>query len=450
MAPKSWLPVPDDSHFSLANIPFGIIIPPSSTTPRPAVAIGNHVLDLEVFSSHGGFNELPSAQDQLVSVFSQPTLNDFAALGRPFHRQVREYLQDVLSNHTSYPHILKDNFFLRGKALVSLQNVQTCLPMKIGAYTDFFAGKNHAYNCGVIFRGVENALQPNYLHLPVGYSSRASSVVPSGTFIRRPLGQILENPTIKKPILAPCRRLDIELELGVFLCKPNRMGEPIPIEDAEDYLFGAVLLNDWSARDIQTWEAVPLGPFNAKNFGSSVSTWVVLMDALEPFKTEGITNEVQLLPHLQEKQKRTIYDINLSVDLTSKCFQRRGSTNVEADKRLLHSRLGSNSDTGTNQWPKPRFLLFANARTPHRRRLPNGSWRHAWIRNHKRNRTRDVWQSSGGQQRRERSHQAGWRHREDVLGRWRHCDYSRLVWWGWRPQGRVWRLLWHHLLFSAM
>lgn len=318
MALKSWLPIPDDSHFSLANIPFGIIRPPSSVTPRPAIAIGNYVLDLEVFSSHGGFAQLPFAQAQVISVFSQPTLNDFAALGRPFHREVRRYLQNVLSDQTSYPHILKENSFLRETALLPLQSVQTCLPMRIGAYTDFFAGKNHAYNCGVIFRGVENALQPNYLHLPVGYSSRASSVVPSGTSIRRPLGQILEDPTIKKPVLAPCRRLDIELELGVFLCKPNKMGEPISIQDAEDHLFGVVLLNDWSARDIQTWEAVPLGPFNAKNFGSSVSTWVVLMDALEPFKVEGITNEVELLPHLQEKQKKNVYDINLKVNLTSK------------------------------------------------------------------------------------------------------------------------------------
>lgn len=317
MALKSWLPVPDESHFSLANIPFGIIIIPSSTTPRPAVAIGNHALDLAVFSSRNGFSKLPLVQAQNVSVFSQPTLNDFAALGRPFHREVRNYLQDVLSDDTSYPGILKENTSLQEAALVSLQDVQTCLPMKIGGYTDFFAGKNHAYHCGVIFRGVENALQPNYLHLPVGYSSRASSVVPSGTSIRRPLGQILENPAIKKPILAPCRRLDIELELGAFLCKPNKMGEPIRIEDAEDHLFGVVLLNDWSARDIQTWEAVPLGPFNAKNFGSSVSTWVVLIDALEPFKTQGITNEVQLLAHLQEKRKETVYDIKLEVDLTS-------------------------------------------------------------------------------------------------------------------------------------
>lgn len=319
MAMKSWLPIPRASHFSLANIPFGIITTPSSTTLHPAVAIGEHALDLAVFSSHDGFSALPSIQPHL-SVFFRPTLNAFAALGRPVHREVRKYIQSIFSDDTIHPHILKSNTELQKQALFPLKDVQTHLPLQIGDYTDFFAGKNHAFNVGTMFRGPANALQPNYTHLPVGYHGRASSVVVSGTPIRRPNGQILENPTAdpKVPIYSPCKRLDIELELGAFICKSNKMGEPIPIDQAEDSIFGVVLMNDWSARDIQTWEYVPLGPFNAKNFGTSISPWVVLSDALEPFRTSGIDNETKLLPYLQERRKNNVYDIKLEVDIIRK------------------------------------------------------------------------------------------------------------------------------------
>lgn len=194
------------------------------------------------------------------------------------------------------------------------------MPMHIGDYTDFYAGKNHAFNVGCLFRGPDNALQPNYTHLPVGYHGRASSVVVSGTPITRPNGQILENPaaTPKVPIFSACRRLDIELELGAFLCKGNQMGKNIPISEAADHIFGYVLLNDWSARDIQAWEYVPLGPFLAKNFGSTISPWVVLTDALEPFRCKGIANDTKLLPYLQEKEENNLYDVRLQVDITRK------------------------------------------------------------------------------------------------------------------------------------
>lgn len=194
------------------------------------------------------------------------------------------------------------------------------LPMHIGDYTDFYAGKNHAYNLGVMLRGPDNALQPNYTHLPVGYHGRASSIVISGTPITRPNGQVLENPTAtpKVPSYSPCRRLDIELELGAFLCRDNAMGSPVSISDAADSIFGLVILNDWSARDIQAWEYVPLGPFNAKNFGSTISPWVVLTDALEPFKTQALPNDTKLLPYLQEKEEKNVFDIRLKVDLTRK------------------------------------------------------------------------------------------------------------------------------------
>lgn len=314
---KSWLDIPKSSHFSLANIPFGIITSQGKTTPRPAVAIGDHCLDLADFANGHGFSEI----DVDTSVFSQPTLNAFAALGRPVHRSVREYLQKIFAEDTSYPQTLKDNQPLRESCLLRRDAVTMHMPMAIGDYTDFYAGKNHAYQVGVMLRGPANALQPNYTHLPVGYHSRASSVVISGTPITRPNGQILENPTAepKIPSFSACKRLDIELELGAFLCKDNKMGSPVPLSEAADSIFGLVLLNDWSARDIQAWEYVPLGPFNAKNFASTVSPWVVLTDALAPFKTQGISNDTKLLPYLQEKDSNNLYDIKLQVDLTRKC-----------------------------------------------------------------------------------------------------------------------------------
>ncbi|KAF2496353.1 fumarylacetoacetate hydrolase FahA [Lophium mytilinum] len=322
MSSHSWFDIPRGSHFSLANIPFGIISSTSSTTPHVAIAIGNHALDLAIFAANNGFSALSTIQPH-QAVFSQPTLNAFATLGRPIHAVVRKYIQSVFVKDTPYPEVLKTNSSLQKQAIFPLKEVQTHLPFKIGDYTDFYAGLNHAYNVGVLFRGPANALQPNYKHLPVGYHGRASSVVVSGTPIRRPNGQILENPAAeqKLPSLSPCRKLDIELELGAFVCRANRMGEPVPISKAQDSLFGVVLMNDWSARDVQAWEYVPLGPFNAKNFGTSISAWVVLADALEPFLVKGLENDTQILPYLQEKNAESVYDIKLQVDLKTSSGQ---------------------------------------------------------------------------------------------------------------------------------
>jgi fumarylacetoacetase len=316
---KSWLPMPKSSHFSLANLPFGIISTESNPEPRPAVAIGDHCLVLEEFAASGAFSSLKID----ISCFSQTTLNDFAALGRSVHRALRKFLQDVFSESTSDAKILKDNKDLQDRCLIERSQVQMHLPMRIGDYTDFYVGKNHAFNVGCLFRGPDNALQPNYTHLPVGYHGRASSVVISGTPIRRPNGQILENPaaTPKVPIFSPSRRLDIELELGAFLCKGNEMGKNIPISEAADHIFGYVLLNDWSARDVQAWEYVPLGPFLSKSFGTTISPWIVLADALEPFRCKGIANDTKLLPYLQESDEKSMYDIRLQVDLTRKHTQ---------------------------------------------------------------------------------------------------------------------------------
>ncbi|KAF2019015.1 Fumarylacetoacetase [Aaosphaeria arxii CBS 175.79] len=315
---RSWFAIPRGSHFSLANIPFGIISTAKSETPRVAVAIGDHALDLEAFAANNGFNALSTIQPH-QSVFSEPTLNAFAALGRPLHAVVRKYIQSVFAEDTPYPDVLKNNSALQKDVLLPLKDVKTHLPMRIGDYTDFFAGMTHAFNAGCLFRDPKNALQPNYKHLPVGYHGRASSVVVSGTPIRRPNGQILLDPKAetKVPIYSSCKKLDIELELGAFVCKSNKQGEPLPIGEAEDSLFGVVLMNDWSARDIQAWEYVPLGPFNAKNFGTTISPWVVLADALAPFKVKGLENDTEILPYLQQKDEKNVYDIQLKVDLKS-------------------------------------------------------------------------------------------------------------------------------------
>ncbi|KAI7567324.1 Fumarylacetoacetase [Hortaea werneckii] len=338
MAPlKSWLGIDSNSHFSIHNLPFGI----SSTAHNPdahvAVAIGDYALDLHSFSQHNGFASLSMIQPH-QSVFSHNTLNAFAALGRPMHRVVREYLQSVLLENGPFSDILQNNDELRKLVLIPLKDCQMHLPMAIGDYTDFYAGLHHAYNVGVLFRGPQNALQPNYKYLPVGYHGRASSVVVSGTPITRPNGQILLDPgaEIKHPSVSPSRKLDIELELGCFVCKPSALGQPVGIDRAPEHLFGMVLMNDWSARDIQAWEYVPLGPFNSKNFGTTISPWVVLMDALEPFATVGIENEVPQMPYLDERDRKSHFAIDLTVSLTTSSGKTSQLSKTSA-KNLLFS-----------------------------------------------------------------------------------------------------------------
>lgn len=318
----SWVPdVSPSSDFSLENLPLGIVTTPDDSSPHAAVAIGSNILDLKVLASHPStdiaelFPSLANHQD----VFAQPTLNAFAQLGRAVHREVRSRLRDILSADTSHPEALRDNAELRDKALLPLRSVKMHLPMAIGDYTDFYAGYHHAFAVGTMFRGPQNALQPNYTHLPVGYHGRASSIVVSGSPIHRPVGQILLDPVAepRRPTTSPSRKLDFELELGCFLTKSNEMGQRVSVEEAEEYIFGYVLLNDWSARDIQSWEYVPLGPFNSKNFGTTISPWVVLADALEPFRTEAIENTTELQAYLKESSKAAVFDMRLEVDLTT-------------------------------------------------------------------------------------------------------------------------------------
>jgi len=247
---KSWLPINDDSPFSLANIPFGIITSSEQGVKTPAVIVGEHVLVLKVLADGGAFSELRESQ-KFIDTFSQQTLNAFAALGREAHRAFRSHIQELLKEDTPYSKQLRDNNDLKSKAIFRSSDVVNHLPLSIGDYTDFYAGQNHAFNVGVLFRGAANALQPNYKHLPVGYHGRASSIQVSGTPVRRPNGQILPSPTSKEPIFSPCKKLDMEVELAAFVCKPNEQGSPVSIDDSEDHIFGYVLMNDWSARDIQ-------------------------------------------------------------------------------------------------------------------------------------------------------------------------------------------------------
>jgi len=347
----SWVSISEDSPFSLSNIPFGIISTSDNSTPRPAIAIGDRVLDLSKFAQGGGFQHLPEIQSH-QHVFSAPTLNAFAALGRATHRAVRRYLQAVLTASGPHAALLEHNAALQKDALLPLASVTPHLPLAIGDYTDFYAGLHHAFNVGVLFRGAQNALQPNYRHLPVGYHGRASSVVVSGTPIRRPNGQTLAAGGATAPRFGPCQKLDFELELGAFVCGGNELGAPVPVDEAAARVFGFVLLNDWSARDVQAWEYVPLGPFNAKNFGTTVSPWVVLADALEPFRAVSLDagKRDQLLPYLREKEERNVFDIRLEVELRSESGSGKVITRTSA-KNLLFSfpqMLAHHTSTGCN------------------------------------------------------------------------------------------------------
>lgn len=334
MTDSSWVEIPAGHCFSLANIPFGIISYEGAPEPRPAVAIGNHALDLKVFAEGHGFDGLPYKQP-IVAALKKETLNDFAALGRATHRQVRQHLQAILAKDTSLADYLQNDHILRNASLLPLDKVQTHIPLHIGDYTDFYVGKNHAYNVGVLFRGPDNALQPNYTHLPVAYHGRTSSVVVSGTPVRRPWGQILDENG--KPTWHPTKKLDIELELGAFISKGNKQSSGIRVGEAEENIFGYVLLNDWSARDIQAWEYVPLGPFNSKNFASSISAWVVLADALEPFRTEGIKNDAPTQPYLRQEVAKTVFDIQLEVGIKARDSEESTIVTRSNAKHLLWS-----------------------------------------------------------------------------------------------------------------
>ncbi|MFB0845953.1 fumarylacetoacetase [Paenibacillus oleatilyticus] len=304
---RSFVEVAPESHFPIQNLPYGVFRSRNGGTPRIGVAIGQYVLDLAVLDQAGCFGRTEAAGK---GIFDQASLNAFMALGRPVWQQVRAEIQRLLS--ADEPE-LRDNVGLRTAALLPQKDVELLLPVEIGDYTDFYASRDHAFNVGTMFRGKENALMPNWHHLPVGYHGRASSIVLSGTDVRRPQGQ-MKPPDAAAPVFGPSRQLDFELEIGWFMGAGNPLGTPIPVERAEEHIFGLVLVNDWSARDIQAWEYQPLGPFLAKNFATSISPWVVPLDALEPFRIRGSRQEPEPLAYLKQEGAHA-FDIKLEVHL---------------------------------------------------------------------------------------------------------------------------------------
>lgn len=298
---KSWVEVPKHSDFPIQNLPFGIF-KTKYLSAVAGVAIGNHVLDLVYLHEHGYLDGMGLP----AGIFNQKYLNDFFALGRKKISEVRNRISELLQHNND-----ELNAATREIALIPMSEVQMLIPVRISNYTDFYSSEEHATNVGTMFRDPKNALLPNWKHLPVGYHGRASSIVVSGTNIHRPKGQIKPADS-EQPIYCPSHKVDFELEVGFITCTETKLGQSIPTKQAEEHMAGLVLFNDWSARDIQQWEYVPLGPFLAKNFGSTMSPWVVTLDALEPFRVKGPDQHPHVLPYLSYEGDRN-FDIQLEV-----------------------------------------------------------------------------------------------------------------------------------------
>jgi len=314
---NSFVPADPMGDFPIHNLPYGVFSPTPDAAPRVGVAIGEMVLDLSVLEARGLLPALPQAlpsphagQPAVAphghGIFGQSSLNPFMALGRQTWRETRQAIMRLLSADEP---TLRDDPGLRAAALIPRERVSLHLPCEIGDYTDFYSSREHATNVGAMFRGRENALMPNWLHLPVAYHGRSSSIVLDGAGVRRPLGQSRPDENAP-PVFGPCRALDFEFEVGHFIGPGNRQGEPIDIARAEDHVFGLVLVNDWSARDIQKWEYQPLGPFLAKNFATTISPWVVTLEALDPFRCPSPKQDPPPLPYLHREENST-FDIHL-------------------------------------------------------------------------------------------------------------------------------------------
>ena len=300
---KSWVAVPENSDFSIQNLPFGIF-KTASLTPRVGVRIGDSVLDLKTLFVLGYLENLPFE----LSDFDCEYLNPMMKKGKLAVRQLRNRVSKLLDLDFTD---LQKNQHHSDQVLIDANSVEMCMPVQIGDYTDFYSSKEHATNVGIMFRDPANALLPNWLWIPVGYHGRASSVILSGQDIHRPKGQIKPNDN-EDPIFSPSRQVDFELEMGFITFDGKPLGDSISTSEADDYIFGLCLFNDWSARDIQKWEYVPLGPFLAKNFASSMSAWIVTLDALQPYAVETPNQEPKVLSYLEFEGKKS-YDINLQV-----------------------------------------------------------------------------------------------------------------------------------------
>src|SRR6202045_4142746 len=310
---QSFVEIAPNSDFPLENLPFGVF-KPNDGAARVGVALGDYVVDLSVLEAEGHL----SLRRQAAAVFLQDSLNSFLALGRPGWKETRETLQRLLAAENP---TLRDNSALRERVFHRRRDVTMQLPVRIGDYTDFYSSYYHAHNVGTMLRGPENALMPNWKWLPVAYHGRASSIVPSGAEVRRPRGQI-KQPDASAPLFGPSRSLDYELEVAFLIGPPNSLGEPVPIDRAVDHIFGFVLMNDWSARDVQTWEYQPLGPFLAKNFCTSISPWVVTLEALEQFRKPLPQQDPQPLPYLRLENDFT-FDIELEAGLQTEKMKER-------------------------------------------------------------------------------------------------------------------------------
>ena len=335
---QSFITVPSGSDFPIQNLPYGIFQPREGAA-RAGVAIADLILDLSVLEELGHFRDVTGEQ-----IFSSNSLNAFMALGRPAWKKTRAILQHLLSAETG---TLRDNAELRSRAFHKQSEVIMQLPARIGDYTDFYSSYHHAHNVGTMLRGPDNALMPNWKWLPVAYHGRASSIVVSGTEVKRPKGQTKAQDA-SSPVYGPSKSLDFELETAFFIGPGNSLGQPVSIDKAEDHIFGIVLMNDWSARDIQAWEYQPLGPFLAKNFCTSISPWVVTLEALEPFRRELAAQDPPPLSYLKRAADFT-FDIQLEARLqTAKTAQTITRTNFQNLYWSIAQQLAHHTVNGCN------------------------------------------------------------------------------------------------------
>lgn len=340
---KSFLDIEKNSDFPLENIPFGVYM--NEGKPHICTAIGEFVVNLNILESYGYFDNCSFAD---AKPFSETTLNKFMSLGKGARIEARKRIQELFSKNS---HIATKHNFL-DEILYPVMHAEMLMPVAIGDYTDFYSSREHATNVGIMFRGKENALMPNWLHLPVAYHGRASSIIVSGTDFKRPSGQI-KNDEKPAPEFSKTRQLDFELEMGFFIGTGNELGQPIKTENALEHIFGMVLVNDWSARDIQKWEYVPLGPFLSKNFATTISPWIITLEALEPFKVEGPKQEPEPMEYLKTSGNPT-YDINLEVYIKSDKMQKPFLISKSNYKYLywnIAQQLAHHTITGCNTRP---------------------------------------------------------------------------------------------------
>ena len=336
---KSWIEVPENSDFPIQNLPFGVI--KTSEGTRVASRIGDFAIDLKALFVLGYMDNLPFSRAD----FDTDALNPMMEKGKQGTRALRNRLSKLFSE--GYDDLAKNEHHV-SQILIGMDQVDMVMPVKVGDYTDFYSSEQHAFNVGCMFRDPNNALLPNWKHIPVGYHGRASSIVVSGTPVHRPKGQQKPNDE-EPPVFGPCKLFDFELEMGFITYEGKPLGDSISTEEADDYIFGMCLFNDWSARDIQKWEYVPLGPFLAKNFASHVSPWIVTLDALEPFRVSGPVQDPKVLPYLEYNGDKHI-DINLEVSITPENSEEKvvGNSNYKFMYWNMNQQLAHHTINGCN------------------------------------------------------------------------------------------------------